>query len=375
MNTSRTLNYFIPITHLIFLATGICIATTIAFKYHQELLLIYTLCCMSTLAFYYKPQYLITYCTILFFAWHTSNNIQTRIQALNTDHEYLQTPVTIRGRIAQKNYNSAHKNQVIIILKNCQIQKSFFKKLTSTKTIMLLMSAKHAQNLESGKEILIKKVILQQPEPAADFYQYLLKENIWATAFIKQPNITVLRKESSIMYQCYTVFTALLNPESSQLFEPLFLGKRDKTISSIAMQHQSLYWGIAHHMARSGIHLVTLLSLVLAIFHLLRIRYIYRYIMCSVLALCYFQISVINISFMRALSMMLMQMFSKLHQFNYSSAHALSLTTLILVTYNPFIIFFLDFQLSFGITAAIIWLFNKKYAKTIVLPTNNSLPL
>lgn len=352
-----------------------CIATSIACWYHHELAFFGLLLSSSLIAAYFYPKTIFASSCALLFAWQINQNIQTRIAEFNAHHEFLQTPVSLQATIGQKNLNFLHKDQAMLLLSNVRIEKSDHQKIFLTKNIMLLLPAPRAESFQPGYKITIDKITLAQPESTSDFFPYMLKENIWATTFVSYQKIKILNKKQSLMCQCYAKFYLLLHPENMQLFDPLFLGKREKNINALTIQHQSTYWGIAHHMARSGIHLVTLFGLFMGIFHLMRIRHFYRYLACTLLALFYFHISIANISFTRALLMILIQMFARLHQFNYSSIHALTLTTLIIVMCNPFCIFFLDFQLSFGITAVIIWLFTRKWAKTVVLPQRNPLPL
>ena len=237
------------------------------------------------------------------------------------------------------------------------------------------MTAKRAEKFCEGQTLTIFKAILQQPETDCDYHTYLLKEGIWATTFITSQKILISNYHNRSWFaQCSSKFCALLQKSTINLFNPLFLGKREKSIDSISIQHQSLYWGIAHHMARSGIHLVTLFGLFMALFHYARIKHFYRYIIGAALMLVYFEISISSISFLRALCMIMLQIISKIHKFQYSSVHALTLTTLFMVAYNPWYILFLDFQLSFGITAVIIWLFQAKWAKTVAFPSKTLIP-
>ena len=118
-------------------------------------------------------------------------------------------------------------------------------------------------------------------------------------------------------------------------------------------------------MARSGAHLAILFGLIMLILHYSQFAYIYRYILCIFLLSGYAIISQSSISFLRALFMILMHIVSKIFKKIPSSLHTLTVTTLATLFYNPMQLFFLDFQLSFGITYIIVWLFNIKNSKTI----------
>ena len=230
------------------------------------------------------------------------------------------------------------------------------------------MPTKRAQSLKEGQTIAIYNLRLSQPEHGCAYESYLIKENIWATAFIASNRIAIKQYATLPLHKkCFNLFTSHLNKSTASLYNPLFLGKREKNLCTISIQHNSMYWGIAHHMARSGIHLVTIFGLLMTFLHYLRVRPSYRYFLGTILSIGYFEITFPSISFIRALFMILFQMFSKMNKFTYSSIHALTLTTLIIIMHNPLQILFLDFQLSFGVTYIIIWLFRAKYAKNSCL--------
>lgn len=319
--------------------------------------------------------YIIPFVACLLF----SLQIILKINSINADHnadqEFLNSPVVINGKIIHKQHTNLAQDQTSITMQTDHIYHQQFGTLKTPKKIIITMTTKRAAWLQEGQSIVIYKIILQQPNNQTPYSIYSIKEGIWATAFLTSQTVRNTQYSQGSWYStCFQLFSSQLSSKILDLFNPLFLGKREKTSNTLSIQHQSLYWGIAHHMARSGIHLVTLFSLFLALFHYIRIKHFYRYLICAALAIGYLEISIPSISFLRALCMILFQIICKINKFQYSSVHALTLTTLIMVLHNPWYVLFLDFQLSFGITAVIIWLFQAKWSKTIAFSSKNVVP-
>lgn len=283
-----------------------------------------------------------------------------------SDQNFLNKPLIVRGYIQQIQTNALDKPTTTILLQTINMYNQDAGSLSSTKILSLQIPSKRAQNLQTGQKIVFYKLILQQPQLTDPYATYLIKEGIWATAYITTERFFVYKKNNPYWYQCtLDHLSHYFDQATAHLYNPLFLGKKEHDQQAIIIQHQSLYWGIAHHMARSGIHLVTLLGLCIAFFHYARIRSRARYGIYALLATGYWLITISSVSFIRSLCMILIQMFSRIHGYQYSSIHAFILTTLLVIQYNPRHILFLDFQLSFGITAVIIWLFYAKWTKTV----------
>ena len=367
---------FIPLPHILLICTSTTILTALALFHHQIMCIIsfYIISAGVCLSFK-KYLHLAILFLCLLFSIQVYVKIQNTQQAFHAHQEFLGTPCIIKATILQKQTNLLDKDQTTFLLQTSSIHHQAAGTVCEPKKIVCMMTAKRAEKFCEGQTLTIFKAILQQPETDCDYHTYLLKEGIWATTFITSQKILISNYHNRSWFaQCSSKFCALLQKSTINLFNPLFLGKREKSIDSISIQHQSLYWGIAHHMARSGIHLVTLFGLFMALFHYARIKHFYRYIIGAALMLVYFEISISSISFLRALCMIMLQIISKIHKFQYSSVHALTLTTLFMVAYNPWYILFLDFQLSFGITAVIIWLFQAKWAKTVAFPSKTLIP-
>ncbi len=294
--------------------------------------------------------------------------IQRSYQRHMRDSCFLNIPVHMQGTIQNIQHNTQDKLVSNITISSSRIFNSKYPALTTQKNISLQVPYQKAIRFKVGQQIHAKNVVLQQPDYQTEYGLYALKENIWATGYVATQQCYIKKQNLKWYYRWFNFLTEYYTSYTAYLYNPLFLGYKTKNNNAIMIQHQSAYWGIAHHMARSGIHIITLLGLCISIFHYARIRTRFKFILYGLLSLIYASISVPSISFIRALCMIMIQMFTRFNGYQYSGLHAFALTTLMLVLYNPFIVLFLDFQLSFGITAVIIWLFYVKWAKTVVFP-------
>lgn len=366
MNIPKLSTLTIPITHILLMLTAGAIATICA---------AFAIC---------THLFIVTYISLICYAVYKNNRswnfivismllcsllIMLRINHImhsyKSDQSFLKKNVAIVGTIKEINYATLYKNQTSITLQTNAIIKKH-NALKKAKKIILFFPTSAIKELKENDLIAIESIQLDQPQENSDYQRYLLKENIWATGrgslhtkYNITPNpLTTIQKIQSSIYQ-------RLHKVSLSLFDPLFLGKKEKNKESLELQHQSVYWGIAHHMARSGAHLAILFGLIMLLLHYTHFAYIYRYLLCVFLLVGYAAISQLSISFTRSLIMILLHIFAKACNRIPSSLHTITITTFIILFYNPVQLFFLDFQLSFGITYIIIWLFNIKNSKTI----------
>ncbi|MBI2344778.1 ComEC/Rec2 family competence protein [Candidatus Dependentiae bacterium] len=362
---NQNLQIQIPLTRIFLICSIYSIISSFLILHKLFIISITLSCIIFILSFLYCRNILFgTICIISSFFIFL--RIQQKEFCHNSNIDFLNKEVIAKGTIQSIQHNLQDKKTTTILLKDLIVYNKELGSLSINKTILLQLPYKRSKRLELGRCIKFFKIKLTQPLPESPYHTYLIKENIWATSYISSENFYILKKSYITWYQQYFVqLSNYFESKTSHLYNPLFLGKKEKDPLSLSIQHQSLYWGIAHHMARSGIHLITILGLFVAIFHYLRLFHRYRFFIYGILVLLYAYISITSISFIRSLLMILFQMFAKFNGFIYSSIHAFLLTTTIVVFYNPFCVLFLDFQLSFGITAVIIWLFYIKWHKII----------
>ena len=376
MKTDFDFFYTIPFPHLLATITIATMATIFMALSGYSIIIpplyVFSSCC----AIYYKKHHH-TFALIVCMVFSTGVLLQIKnmYQKYHSHQELFNKPITLEGVITNISNMHMTKEQTTLLLQTTHITNNQATPIICSQKILVYAPTKRTLNLQEGQTIAVHSITLSKPENGCAYEYYLIKERIWATAFITSNRISIKNQTSLPMHKkCFNIFSSHLSKSTASLFNPLFLGKREKNKQTSSIQHNSMYWGIAHHMARSGIHLSTIFGLLMTLLHLLRIRHSYRYALGALLSIGYFEITCPSISFVRALFMILFQLFSKINHFTYSSVHALTMTTLIILMHNPFQVLFLDFQLSFGVTCIIIWLFRAKYAKTIAFKPISLLP-
>lgn len=179
-------------------------------------------------------------------------------------------------------------------------------------------------------------------------YIFLYRPKLSLSRTIKKKRDQILRKSRS-----------LLSPQAFLLFSSLFLGNRSLAKEELKELNRSFQnWGISHYLARSGLHLVTFVFIWRFLLKIIPISLFAKELILLLLAFLYYLLSWSNISFIRAF---LTLIFYQLQTFSFHQSNAFYLTLslcFLILLYNPFQLFFLDFQLSFGLTCALA-LFNK----------------
>ncbi len=322
----------------------------------------------------YNKQLSILFVVLLsmIFSLCAAFRMNQQLSSYTSNQELLQSPVTIEGCVYRLDHSTLIKNQTTIHIKTSCI-KNKKKKLTDPQYITIFLPTKRSLHLQENQHIRIYNCKLSQPANNTKYQQYLLKEGIWAIAYCSNHTIYIIKKPPYSYTQIVQkTLQNNISHTSFSLFNMLFLGKKEKEVSSLNAQHQCILWGIAHHTARSGAHLTILLGLLLLLLHYAQLHYILRYLFCMALLWGYALISYSSISFIRALLMSMLFILCKTCKRLPSSLHIITLVTLVIALYNPIQFFFLDFQLSFGITYMIIWLFNVKKSTTIAFFSTNS---
>lgn len=217
-----------------------------------------------------------------------------------------------------------------------------------------------------GDFIILENIHLKPPKKGVTitgnptFDLYLMKENIHATLFLKTPCYKIVTKQrgftSWIFEKREKLFYALERkmPEKTfAFFSGIFLGNKNETpIGDEKLPFY--YWGLAHHLARSGLHIALFILAWSFIFSLLPIPLVFRHIFLLLLCLIYTIFSWSSISFVRAIAVFFLYKIGHICNRPTHSLYLLFLVTFTILYFNPVQLFFLDFQLSFGLTAILI---------------------
>jgi ComEC/Rec2-related protein len=223
-------------------------------------------------------------------------------------------------------------------------------------------------SFQVGDTIRLNNLLIKQPSSPA-FKNYLIKESIVATIFCQKPDYTLIDRpkfsmQRNIFLQRQRIFNALQSKMPTQVFSffsSLFLGNKiinKKYVDQISNQFK--FWGIAHFMARSGLHLVIFILIWTNILKLIPLPFLFKQALLLLLSFIYFILSWPTISFIRAFYTFLCYKFCVFLHARSHTLHILTVVTLIVLMANPMQLFFLDFQLSFSLTFALAW-FNTIY--------------
>lgn len=216
--------------------------------------------------------------------------------------------------------------------------------------------------------LLISGIKFKIPKHNSYFY-YLMKEGIIATLFPKMEQIQVIIEPENSTIYCWLrkwsefrddIRYRIRKKCSSQtfsLFSTLFLGNRQVPKKFLSEQKEKCkWWGISHHLARSGLHLVIFIAVLAVVLNMIPLSFFIKQFVLLTIILVYASLSWPSISFWRALLTFLLYKLCAILDLPIQFLHLVLLVTLLVLIYNPLQLFFLDFQLSFGLTLALAWL-------------------
>lgn len=254
--------------------------------------------------------------------------------------------------------NNLHKTQYTLYITDSS-------ELSLKKKFIALYLNKSDAIWNPGELIYIKNIYFSIPNHS--FSLFLMKEGLSATAHTSKSNIRKLNVQIPIWSYLYTIRFKLLlwskklfSPSTYALFSSLFLGyKWNEPIEKNRETFNAFkFWGISHYLARSGMHLAVLIILWYIIISYIPLSWYKKQWILIISSLFYFICTWTSISFLRALiSFIFGRIFLCLNE-PFIFIHIISLTALSMLIYNPTILFFLDFQLSFGMTFLLAWLTN-----------------
>lgn len=227
----------------------------------------------------------------------------------------------------------------------------------------LLLYGKNNNSIDVGDTITLLDISIKKPSNK-DFQLYQIKEQIVATLFINDAHYRVdYHSPWSIRYWIWNEKIRLLNALENKLsqhgfqfFSSLFLGNRAYVKSSLEETNELFkIWGIYHFLARSGMHLALFIFIWQAIFCLIPMPLTIKQIILSLFSCIYFVLTWTSTPFSRSFALFLLNKICLFSKTTFHTLHYLTLVCFIFLLYCPLYLFFLDFQLSFGLTFALAW--------------------
>lgn len=217
---------------------------------------------------------------------------------------------------------------------------------------------KQKPDFEIGDIVEIPKLKLKKSSSEA-YNDYCVKEGILGTACFykpieltnKQPSRSIKTWINKSRINLFDQIKKKMSRTAFSFYSSFFLGNRtsDKKENDILKQDCKL-WGISHYLARSGLHLVVFILIWQYILRFIPFSFIVKQFVLLLLTIIYYLLSWNSISFIRALITFVFYKSYELTNTLSHTIHIITFATLATLAYNPFYLFFLDFQLSYSIT-------------------------
>lgn len=317
-----------------------------------------------------KKNYLLS-SIALFFFFFIAGGLRYYYQQknhLNIYHSVINKPCRAQGVVSSIDYLSQGRSKWRISLNlsliSCQNQKIY-----TNKSIQFYVKKKPdvwVQDLIQVDNVLIKKI------PHASYNSFLIKENIIASLFIpsfeyqliQRPKYSFDRWLFNTKQQLLWKFKSKLTPQTFAFFSSVFLGHRlwgKKEMEEPKDNCKS--WGISHYLARSGLHMVIFIYGWHILINMFPLSRLFKDLFLIILSCIYYLLSWSSISFIRAFISFILYKICHVLKVQPQLLHLLTIVTLSVLLINPMQIFFLDFQLSFGLTFALAWFNNMQTHK------------
>jgi ComEC/Rec2-related protein len=225
-----------------------------------------------------------------------------------------------------------------------------------------------------GDTIYINNVTIPRPSSKTtiskkgSFEFFLMKEQILASLFTKEldykllnrPAFSLRRFFSSTKEAICKKLREKLSRKTSDLFSSVFLGNTKNNLTLEKERSSFSFWGLAHYLARSGLHIALFVFVWKLFLSFLPVAIFFRRAALCLLCLIYFALSWPSISFLRALGLFLSVESGSILLRQTNALHLLCSVALVILLFNPFQLFFLDFQLSFCLAGALAFTFQAR---------------
>lgn len=234
----------------------------------------------------------------------------------------------------------------------------------TVKPFTFFVYCKHSNSLEHGDKVKCSQMNIKLPSDQ-NFKRYINREGAIGTVFSANfcPQVQEQKRWSFSRWLArkrnllFSNLKKKMPKKTFALFSSLFMGDRARVKQAIE-PHKSPFkwWGISHHLARSGLHLMLFIALLALIMSFLPIPFFYKSALTTLLSCVYFVLTPSTISFVRAFQLFLFYRLCNFLSLPIHSVHLLCLACIFTLIYNPFQLFFLDFQLSFYLAFCLAWL-------------------
>lgn len=253
-----------------------------------------------------------------------------------------------------------YKQKLIINLEAAKEQESGCNKKLSHK---IALYSKINTKAAVGDKILVKNISIKPPPLKLTVANItLLRNGCIATTFITHPYQYKVLDHPSASWQRTLWewreknYRGILNKLSS-LTAPyiglLFFGNKQHEATD-NLQTIFSYWGLSHFLARSGLHIVLLVGLWIFMLQFIPIHLSVKNCFLLGAITLYAILSWESTSFLRALFVFFLARIGKLYNKEIPTLYTLTVICMLMLLYNPLLIFYLDFQLTFWLTFGLL---------------------
>ncbi|MFA6263933.1 MAG: ComEC/Rec2 family competence protein [Candidatus Babeliales bacterium] len=365
MSTTRHKFYTPLLTPLIGLVTGIYLQSELSLPTSMLVVVIFATGCVVTYALMRTKKTLIRYSSAVLIGLVGALLLVVQ----RNEHENLleliaRKKITITGTVTEKDaWGRFGSDDVLRITTHSIITND----TTLNVTCDILCYVKHHTRCMVGDEVSVSNVVLKPaPQQSASgnpaYDDYLIKERLVGSLFlpsiralkcINRPSWSVRRWLWNFRIRTYGALNSLFTPITKSYVGLIFLGnKQQKSIDHLRLMFN--YWGLSHYLARSGIHIILIIMIWKFLLSLIPLHIAFKRIFLILLCIVYDLVSWASIPFTRAYYAFLITEGGGLCDYQTNSLHILTLMCLAILLYNPMQLFFLDFQLTFGLTFTLI---------------------
>ena len=215
--------------------------------------------------------------------------------------------------------------------------------------------------VQVGDVLLIERLVCTPSDKAKALFKDGLSCSLYLpflqSILLSRPPISFTRWRSKKRKQIVQALSKKLSPLSFAFMSAMMLGsKPEGELYKTIVKHCS-YWGIVHYLARSGIHVVLTVSCWELVLRFIPLHFFIKQLILIFLILILHLFTWPSISFMRAVTTFMLSKGCTLSSLAFQPIHILSLTTFLTLVVYPLYLFSLDFQLSFGLTFVLAWLY------------------
>lgn len=225
----------------------------------------------------------------------------------------------------------------------------------------LLCYVKSRTGLMVGDTIRCSSLVIKACiDKRKTFSNYLTKEGYSAALFLSHLDAQLIRRPAySFVRFIWTKREEIKNRLKSELSAQaynfvalIFLGNKETQDDSLRPLFNQ--WGLAHFLARAGLHVMLFIFLWGFLLHLLPVPLFFKRSFLVLLCVLYGLFSWTSVPFERALYVFLLIYGGRLAHKQTNFLHLLTFMCLLFVLLNPIQIYSLDFQLTYVLTFALV---------------------